>query len=172
MVDARTGKAGEWLTHSAGAIPVFHRAVRCDCTQSTHRCSSSGVAPAEVVLEGHKGGVTQVLFGREGHYLYTGARADAEMRCWDVRAGQSLYVLQRVTPRTNQRMEFDIEPAGRHLVTGGEDGCLRGFDLRDGSEVACCRRGCRVRAPGPTIAAAREGVGLHAVPPSPRHASI
>ncbi len=42
------------------------------------------------------------------------------MFCWDVRHTlNSLYVLSRDTARTNQRIGFDIEPAGKHLATGG-----------------------------------------------------
>ena len=36
-------------------------------------------------------------------------------------------------------MYFDIEPSGRHLISGGDDGLARVFDLRDGEEVGCFR---------------------------------
>jgi WD40 repeat protein len=85
------------------------------------------------VLHGHSGGVTQVQFSRDGTYLYSGARKDGNILCWDVRftIGE-VYRLARDTNTTNQRIAFDIEPGGRHLATGGEDGKVRVFDLATG----------------------------------------
>ncbi|KAI8473171.1 MAG: WD40-repeat-containing domain protein [Monoraphidium minutum] len=94
-----------------------------------------------MLLEGHKGGVTQarapgVLFSRDGNYLYSGARRDGRVICWDVRAAAApLYELPRDAAATNQRLGFSIDPSNRHLATGGCDGRVRVFDLRDGSEV-------------------------------------
>jgi WD40 repeat protein len=68
----------------------------------------------------------QVLFSRDGHYLYSGARRDPAIHCWDVRGGgEALYTLERATADTNQRVQFDIDPSGRHLATGGGDGTVR-----------------------------------------------
>ena len=33
-------------------------------------------------------------------------------------------------------MQFDIEPGGRHLASGGEDGAVRLYDLAEGRQVA------------------------------------
>jgi hypothetical protein len=67
-----------------------------------------------------------VLFSRDGNYLYSGARRDPSLICWDVRAGGGpLYTLARDTGATNQRVAFDIDPTGRHLATGGADGAVR-----------------------------------------------
>lgn len=85
------------------------------------------------VLEGQKGGVTQVQFSKDGNYLYTGGRKDPEILCWDIRQTSGvLYRMERDTKGTNQRIAFDIEPCGRHLATGGEDGYVRIFDLTTG----------------------------------------
>lgn len=90
-----------------------------------------------LLLHGHRGGVTQVLWSRCGNYLYTGARKDGDIICWDVRfQQQEVYRMDRDTKGTNQRIQFDIEPEGRHLATGGEDGQLRVFQLSDGKPVA------------------------------------
>lgn len=61
----------------------------------------------------------QVLFSLDGNFVYTGARADPEIWCWDVRFQSGLvYKLSRDTATTNQRISFDIEPCGKHLATG------------------------------------------------------
>lgn len=63
--------------------------------------------------------MVQVKFSADGNFLYTGARKDPEIMCWDVRyTSQVVYTLQRDTAETNQRIQFDIEPVGRHLATG------------------------------------------------------
>ena len=62
----------------------------------------------------------QVHFSPDGNFLYTGARRDPDILCWDVRSPtQPLYRLQRSSEGTNQRIQFTIEPVGRHLATGG-----------------------------------------------------
>lgn len=63
--------------------------------------------------------VTQVQFSRDGNYLYTGARRDPDIFCWDIRyTSDVVYRLERQTADTNQRLQFDIVPYGRHLATG------------------------------------------------------
>eukprot|EP00878_Enallax_costatus_P027309 GHUV01029381.1.p1 GENE.GHUV01029381.1~~GHUV01029381.1.p1 ORF type:complete len:207 (+),score=26.94 GHUV01029381.1:774-1394(+) len=79
-----------------------------------------------LLLEGHRGGITQVSFSPDGNFLYSGARQDDQIHCWDVRnTGQVLYSMTRDTGTTNQRIGFSIEPCGRHLATGGCDGDVR-----------------------------------------------
>lgn len=71
---------------------------------------------------------------RCGNFLYSGARKDESILCWDVRhTGECVYQLQHRHGGSNQRMAFDIEPCGRHLVAGGTDGSVRAYDLQDGS---------------------------------------
>ena len=61
----------------------------------------------------------QVEFSRDGNYLYTGARRDSDIFCWDIRyTSDVVYRLQRDSADTNQRIQFNIEPLGRHLATG------------------------------------------------------
>lgn len=63
----------------------------------------------------------QVMFSKDGNYLYTGGRKDPYILCWDIRkAAEVVYKLYRSTEDTNQRILFDIEPLGRHLGTGGQ----------------------------------------------------
>eukprot|EP00873_Tetraselmis_striata_P001711 jgi/Tetstr1/421975/TSEL_001221.t1 len=91
----------------------------------------------QLVLRGHRGGVTQIQFSPDGNYLYSGARKDGEIICWDVRFTPGpVYRLQRGTANTNQRIQFDIEPCGRHLGTGQEDGRIQLYDLTTGEATS------------------------------------
>jgi hypothetical protein len=82
----------------------------------------------------------QVQFSRDGNFLYTGARRDADLFCWDVRfAADVVYRLQREAKGTNQRIHFDIEPCGRHLASG-EWPCI----------CCCMQRLCCLRHAGAT----------------------
>ncbi|KAH7650723.1 Guanine nucleotide-binding protein [Dioscorea alata] len=88
------------------------------------------------VLHGQSGGITQVLFSKDGNYLYTGGRKDSYILCWDVRNTVDIvYKLYRSTENTNQRVSFDIEPCGRHLGAGGEDGLVHIYDLQSGQWI-------------------------------------
>ncbi|GAB2231461.1 hypothetical protein Droror1_Dr00010468 [Drosera rotundifolia] len=85
------------------------------------------------LLHGQEGGITHVQFSKDGNYLYTGARKDPYILCWDVRnTVEIVYKLYRSTEYTNQRILFDIEPYGRHLATGGQDGLVHVYDLQTG----------------------------------------
>ncbi|XP_071698164.1 uncharacterized protein [Rutidosis leptorrhynchoides] len=73
------------------------------------------------VLHGQQGGVTHVQFSKDGNYLYTGGRKDPYILCWDIRKTvEIVYKLYRSSETTNQRIQFDTEPYGRHLGTGGQ----------------------------------------------------
>ncbi|GAB2265378.1 hypothetical protein Dimus_000437 [Dionaea muscipula] len=85
------------------------------------------------VLHGQEGGVTHVQFSKDGNYLYTGARKDPYILCWDIRnTVEIVYKLYRSTEYTNQRILFDIDPLGQHLATGGQDGLVHVYDLQTG----------------------------------------
>lgn len=89
------------------------------------------------VLHGQEGGVTHVQFSRDGNYLYTGGRKDPYILCWDIRKTVDIvYKLYRSSESTNQRIQFDIEPSGRHLGTGGQDGLVHIYDLQTGQWVS------------------------------------
>ncbi|GAV77898.1 WD40 domain-containing protein [Cephalotus follicularis] len=85
------------------------------------------------ILHGQEGGITHVQFSKDGNYLYSGGRKDPYIMCWDVRkAVEVVYKLYRSTEHTNQRISFDIEPFGRYLGTGGQDGLVHIYDLQTG----------------------------------------
>ncbi|KAL5730612.1 hypothetical protein ACHQM5_003413 [Ranunculus cassubicifolius] len=88
------------------------------------------------LLHGQEGGVTHVQFSKDGNYLYTGGRKDPYILCWDIRNTLSIvYKLYRSSELTNQRILFDVEPSGRHLGTGGQDGQIHIYDLQTGQWV-------------------------------------
>jgi WD40 repeat protein len=91
-----------------------------------------------LLLTGHTGGVTQVTFSPCGNFLYSGARQDDALYCWDVRYSQTtVYACKRAARGSNQRLQFDLDAPGRHLATGGTDGCLRVRRLQGGWHGAC-----------------------------------
>lgn len=71
-----------------------------------------------------------------GNFLYSRARKDSHILCWDVRNTLScLYTLQVPDTFTNQRLAFCIEPCGRHMLAGGSQGTVAVFDLATGEAV-------------------------------------
>ena len=109
---------------TAGVVGVFHQ----------------NTGEPLFTFTGHKDGITRVQWSPCGTYLYSAARKDDSIMCWDVRNSSSsqgtVYTMRRNSSSTNQKIGFDVEPSGRHLVSGGCDGVLRAFDLRDGTERA------------------------------------
>ncbi|XP_062372194.1 telomerase Cajal body protein 1 [Sardina pilchardus] len=76
----------------------------------------------------HQGGITHLLFAPDGHHLYTGARKDHEILCWDLRnPGRVLFSAHR-SVNTNQRIYFDLDPTGRYLLSGDTDGMVSVWD--------------------------------------------
>jgi WD40 repeat protein len=74
----------------------------------------------------HHSTAPQVMFSHDGNYLYSGARRDPTINCWDVRnTAAALYAITRDAADTNQRVQFDIDGSNRHLATGGCDGRVR-----------------------------------------------
>ena len=83
------------------------------------------------LLGGHTGGVTQVQFSHDGLHLYTGARQDGSVLCYDVRASQTpLCTFQRDCHGTNQRIGFDLSADSRALVTASRDGRVLVYDVQ------------------------------------------
>ncbi|XP_035223781.1 telomerase Cajal body protein 1-like, partial [Stegodyphus dumicola] len=80
------------------------------------------------LLEGQKGGVTQLQFSPDGLLLYSGGRKDPEILCWDVRnLGSVLYCMRR-SCLTHQRMYFDLSKSGRYIVSGNYNGIISVWD--------------------------------------------
>jgi len=80
------------------------------------------------LLTGQAGGVTQVLFSKDGSVLYTGARKDGEIIGWDLRQpGKVLFTAEREVA-TNQRIQLCNSPCGRFLLSASTDGSVRVWD--------------------------------------------
>lgn len=68
------------------------------------------------------GGLTHMRFSDDGNRLYTGARKDSDIICWDMRNfGKVLQVFKRDV-QTNQRVYFDFH--SKYLVSGNNDGTV------------------------------------------------
>ncbi|CAF3318132.1 unnamed protein product [Rotaria sp. Silwood2] len=88
------------------------------------------------VLHGHIGGITHIRFSSDGHRLYSGARKDGMILCWDVRnLGEVLCTYHRQV-NTNQRIYFDFDPSFTMLVTGNSNGHVLGWNINDSSTPA------------------------------------
>lgn len=64
-------------------------------------------------------GVTQIEFSPCGTKLFSAVRRNNEFLCWDLRnPGTILYSLQGRQSDTNQRIQFNLAPGGKHIVSG------------------------------------------------------
>ena len=81
-------------------------------------------------------GVTQVQFSPNSNYLFTGHRMSDAIHCWDVRSTREEVLALPRDARTNQRLQFDIEPFGRFLIAGSRDNRALVYDLTTGTEAA------------------------------------
>ncbi|KAK6633411.1 hypothetical protein RUM44_004013 [Polyplax serrata] len=83
------------------------------------------------VLHGHTGGVTQIRFSQDGHYLFSGGRMDPEILCWDIRnPGKLVYSILRKVD-TQQKIQFDLSSDGTYLITGTTDGNIKLYNVRN-----------------------------------------
>ena len=115
MTCVQSSKASSLTPCRVSAVATMRHDVAAYTSNLDTACIMTG--PTHTAL-------VQVKFSADGNFLYTGARKDPEILCWDVRyTSDVVYRLQRNTADTNQRIHFDIEPMGRHLSTG-EFHCL------------------------------------------------
>ncbi|KAF5290834.1 hypothetical protein FQA39_LY14596, partial [Lamprigera yunnana] len=98
-------------------------------SQHPASCLVASLAQPGVVAIGHKGGITTLAFSLDGTRLYSGARKDNEIICWDLRVpGRPLFCLPRQC-NTNQKISIDLSRDGRWLVSGGTDGKVQVWDM-------------------------------------------
>ena len=89
----------------------------------------------------HNGqGLTALRLSYDGRLLFSGARKNDYVHCWDLRKGSLLSSFWR-DASSNQRLGIDLDPAGRYLATGTREGGKEGkngalvYDLSTGQEV-------------------------------------
>ena len=73
--------------------------------------------------------MTQLAFSHDALHLYSAARRDGSIHCWDVRnTCQVLATYERACP-TNQRIGFRLAADSRALISASQDGRVLAFDL-------------------------------------------
>ncbi|KAJ4825111.1 hypothetical protein Tsubulata_028989 [Turnera subulata] len=135
----KEGQAGGFLSRIISAIsfsPTHNGMLATGSYSQTTGIYREDNMELLYVLHGQEGGITHVQFSKDGNYLYTGGRKDPYIMCWDLRKAEVVYKLYRSSGQTNQRILFDIEPSGRHLGTGGQDGLVHIYDLQTGHWVS------------------------------------
>lgn len=90
------------------------------------------------LLTGQKSGLTHLRFSDDGLKLFSGARMDNEIICWDIRSPGNVLLSMKRTVETNQRIYFDVTKDNKYLISGGTDGYLHVWDLfQDVFESEC-----------------------------------
>lgn len=73
------------------------------------------------LVESHSGGLTHLMFSQDGNKLFSGARKDSNIFCWDVRnPGKILQIFKRDV-QTNQRIYFDLF-GDKYIISGNNNG--------------------------------------------------
>ncbi|KAJ3452034.1 hypothetical protein M0812_03795 [Anaeramoeba flamelloides] len=80
-------------------------------------------------------GITCIRFSKCGNYIFVGTRKAEAITCYDLRnSTQPMFLLERHS-ETNQRLNFDLVPGGRYLISGDSKGNILGYDLVDVKKV-------------------------------------
>jgi len=76
-------------------------------------------------------GITCQRWNPNGNHLWVGGRHSSDIICYDLRSTRG--ELGRVSRRleTNQKLTFDLDPWGKHLITGSQDGEVLVYDTMD-----------------------------------------
>jgi len=84
-------------------------------------------------LEGiHRGGVTHLAFHPLSPVtLFVGSRRSSSIQVYDLRDTSAPITELRREGKTNQRLLFDVDPWGRYLCSGDEEGMVRVWDITD-----------------------------------------
>ncbi|XP_076453648.1 telomerase Cajal body protein 1-like [Babylonia areolata] len=83
-----------------------------------------------LAFEGQPGGITHIVFSKDGNYVFAGGRKDPEIHCFDMRRPEKqLFSMYRYVA-TNQRMYFDTDRSGKYLLSGHHNGHVSMWDLK------------------------------------------
>jgi telomerase Cajal body protein 1 len=81
-------------------------------------------------MESHSGGLTHLMFSKDGNKLFSGGRKDSSIYCWDIRnPGKILQVFKRDV-KTNQRIYFDLND-DKYLCSGNNNGMVSIWNAND-----------------------------------------
>ena len=135
--------------------------------------SEDTAATAVAHLDGvHPGGVTQLAFHPlSPQTLFVGSRRSSSIQIFDLRDTSAPVGELARKGGTNQRLLFDVDPWGRWLASGDEDGTVKVWDITDLSkppvlEEQLHQGGCRgVRRLAELISDAVGTVQLHPLKP-------
>lgn len=84
------------------------------------------------ILKVPGGGVSDVKFAANGVHVWTSARRNNQLLCWDLRMLHEEPVFSVTRPgMTNQRLYFDLDTSGRYVATGDENGSILVNNLHD-----------------------------------------
>ncbi|XP_060522926.1 telomerase Cajal body protein 1 homolog isoform X2 [Cylas formicarius] len=101
-------------------------------------CIATSQAQPGVVGIGTVKGSIELVSQSDGSFrhlckLYSGARKDKELICWDLRVpGRPMFVLPREC-NTNQKIYIDLSIDGQWLVSGGTDGKVQVWNVSEQS---------------------------------------
>lgn len=89
--------------------------------------------PAESLscFMGHTGGITMVKFATDSSYILIGARKNHCLLKWDLRNLSVTAVLYQRYVDTNQRIQFDVSPDDKYIISGDTTGILHLWDFAD-----------------------------------------
>lgn len=62
------------------------------------------------------------MFSNDGNRLFSGARKDPELYCWDIRNPGKLLQIFKRNVTSNQRIYFDLYGNEKYLASGNNDG--------------------------------------------------
>lgn len=82
------------------------------------------------------GGITCLRWSPCGKMIWAGGRNTDSIVCWDIRHSRTELGRVHRSLRTNQRLSFDLDPWGRFLVTGSQDGDLLVYDTATFERIA------------------------------------
>ena len=74
--------------------------------------------------------VTCLRWSKDGNNLWVGGRNSSNISCWDVRNTRSEIGKIHRDLKSNQRITFDLDPWGKYLATGSQDGNLMIYDTK------------------------------------------
>lgn len=64
------------------------------------------------------------MFSSDGNRLFSGARKDSELYCWDIRNPGKLLQIFKRNVTNNQRIYFDLYDNEKYLASGNNDGSV------------------------------------------------